>query len=294
MSTGGKQLVKDGAWQVPPEERPVNWQAMGIKGPEGSTAVAVMEAPEQVAVAVKEVEVIAPTAVAPTYSMANHPSELADLQDSLTPWAKAKLEEVRLEHSELSQAIEHAKKCKWNWKAMGNAATSALSRITFYEKVVAALEAGYMLFPPVPNADVIALRCVGNQLTNKFQQQNANRRSPSSTVTQKPLPAGVGTYLNPVTHWKTIRKWKDEKGNEIKEWMALQLGKPEFPLLMAKPQVVEAVNAAMEMKVFDDIRIFPFERRAKGDPCILGSIADRATKKRHYFLISWRIDAKDI
>lgn len=291
MSTT-KQLVKDGVWLVPPEDRPENWQTMGLKEPEGSTAVAVLEAPEPVAVAVQEPAV--PAVPAPTYSVANDPAELADLQNSLTPWAKAKLEEVRLEHSELSQAIEHAKKCKWNWRAMGNAAASAISRITFYEKVVAALEAGYMLFPPVPNADVIALRCPSSQLINKFVEQNANWSSPSQTVTNEPLPAGKGTYLNPVTHWKTIRKWKDDKGKEIKEWMALQLGKPEFPLLMAKPQVVEAVNAAMEMKVFDDIRMFPFERRGKGDPCILGSIVDKATKKRHYFLISWRIDAKDI
>ena len=64
---------------------------------------------------------------------------------------------------------------------------------------------------------------------------------------------------------------------------------------MAKPQIIEATNAAMEMKVFDEIRLFPFTKR-RGDPCILGTIIDRSgtTERRHAFLISWLIREQDI
>jgi hypothetical protein len=237
----------------------------------------------------KEVAVREPMSV-----VANSPDQLGALQAPLAGWAKIRLDEAKSEYEELTLAVAEAKKHKWKTSVLTKAASGALSRVTFYDKVTKALDAGYMLFPPVPNADVIAVRLSGNQPPNRFMEEAWG--FPRQTATPKePLPASKGNYKDPVVHWMLFHTRKDEKGNIItKEWKAHDLGDPVFPLAMAKPSIIAATNAAMEQKVFDEIRMFPFERRPKGDPCILGSIIQGKTDRRLYFLISWRIDARDI
>lgn len=284
-------LVKDGVWQVPIDQRPANWQTMGLNESEVSVAVAVIEPPAEPA----------PPAVPITSVVANSTAELPGLQGPLIPWAQNKLEEARAEHAELAEAIEHAKKRKWKFTSMVKAAKNALSRFTFYDKVVKALEAGYMLFPPVPNAAVFAIRTDSNcQWGTRWLEWGF----PTRTAQAVGLPAGEGEYANPYVKWIHVSNRKNDQGKELRLWEPLHLEDPTFPLVMAKPEIVEAVNAAMEMKVFDEIRMFPLETVAgptprvrfpkEADPCILGSIFDKRNDKRHYFLISWRIDQKDI
>lgn len=229
-----------------------------------------------------------------TTVMANSTEQLPALQAPLPGWARKKYEAARAEYDELILAVAEAKKHKWKTSVLQKAANGALSRIVFYDKVVQVLEAGFMLFPPVPNADVIAVRVNNREPPSKWGEGKWG--NPGGTVEMKsPLPPEEGIYVDPVIHWQLLQEIRNEK-NELtnKEWMALDLSDPVFPLAMAKPAIIAATNAAMEMKVFDEIRMFPFERRPKGDPCLLGSIVERKTNRRLYFLISWRIDEKDI
>lgn len=236
-----------------------------------------------------------------TEVVVNSTDELPALQQPLPIWARKKLEAARAEAVELSEAADTAKRCKWNPAPLRKAANKALERVTFYEKVVMALEAGYMLFPPVPNADVIAIRTT---LESPGDARIEDRGDCSwDTPMGKEeraeiLPAGEGDYKNPLIRWRTSHKYERTKSDGSKErrrqWSPLQLEDPEFPLLMGKPEIIEAVNAAQELKVFDEIRMFPFERVRRGDPCILGSIINGDKQNRLYFLISWRINESDL
>jgi hypothetical protein len=227
-----------------------------------------------------------------TTVVANTTAELPALQQPLLGWAKKKLEESREEHDELLAAIAEARKANWKITALQKAATKAAGRYRFYDKVTAALEAGYMLFPPVPNADVIAFRANDRVPGQPYENLPSYSRPHEEVQMPQTLPRGEGEYLDPVVRWVLIRTYKDEKNNERKEWQALDLENPTFPLLMGKPEIIRATNAAMEQKVFDEIRMFPFQRNV--DPCILGSIVDRRNNKSLYFLISWRINESDL
>jgi hypothetical protein len=233
------------------------------------------------------------TATAVETVVANAPNELQALQAPLVFWARKALENAWAEYHEYHDAAVKAKKQRWNSSALTKAANGAVARITFYQKSVKALEAGYMLFPPVPNADVIAVRLAESKPPCDVKTERWG--TPYMQVSPKvPLVAGEGEYFHPVVHWTLLRKLKDDKGNNVgAEWQALNLENPVFPLAMGKPSIVEAVNAAMEQKVFDEIRMFPFTRRQTGDPCILGSIIEHKTDRRFYFLISWRVDMAD-
>lgn len=234
----------------------------------------------------------------PTTAMANAASELPALQAPLAGWAREKMETARAEFEELEQAVTEAKKHKWKTSTLAKARIGALARFTFYDKCVKALEAGYMLFPPVPNADVIAIRC--SSTCGPYEGRSTSGWKPAlEEVSAAGSPAGEGEYKNPFMGWVKCWPYKGSEDSEGKQrtdqgWHTVQeLKNAEFPLIMAKPQIIAATNAAMEMKVFDEIRLFPFVKR-RGDPCILGVVYDPRNSKRHYFLISWRIDKADI
>ena len=233
----------------------------------------------------------------PTSVMANSAAELRGLGAPVIGWARKKMDEARAEHEELMLAVAEAKKHKWKTSTLQRAAGKALMRFTFYEKCVAALEAGYILFPPVDNADVIAIRTNATEAAYKSEDLGASWGAPrTEEIPAGTLDIGDGEYKSPWVGWRMIRRFKNEKNEDRKEWeLVTELNNAEFPVVMAKPQIIEATNAAMEMKVFDDIRLFPFAKR-RGDPCILGTIIDKSgtTERRHMFLISWLIQERDI
>ena len=79
----------------------------------------------------------------------------------------------------------------------------------------------------------------------------------------------------------------------------------EFPVTMAKPDVIEATSRAKALKIFDDLAILPGYAPSKGttppkgDPIIVGRIIDRARSgpyNTHYltFIIAWHINTRDI
>lgn len=274
-------IGKDGVWQVPADKRPDGWEKMGLREAE-STAVAV-----------------APPPPAPTTVMANSTAELPGLQGPVLGWARKRLDQERVDLQELEQSLAMAKKQRWGTTALRNARNKSIAAVTFYEKVVDALEAGYVLFPPVPNADVIAFRCGTPHMNEVQDTRNVNWERPRQVMqASTPLTSGEGDYYNPVPKWVKMRSYKTEKGEDRAEWRSLDLDSPQFPLAMAKPEIIEATNAAMEMRVFDEIRMFPFERRPTGDPCLLGTVIEKQfpgrQQRRHYFLISWRINESDI
>jgi len=230
----------------------------------------------------------------PTSVMANSAAELRGLGAPVIGWARKKMDEARAEHEELMLAVAEAKKHKWKTSTLQRAAGKALMRFTFYEKCVAALEAGYILFPPVDNADVIAIRSDGRGPHE--MRETAGWKPALEEAPAEALPIGEGDYKSPWMGWRYSYQHTDDKGNKKTNWTAItELENAAFPLVMAKPQIIEATNAAMEMKVFDEIRLFPFTKR-RGDPCILGTIIDRSgtTIRRHMFLISWLIQERDI
>jgi hypothetical protein len=288
----GKVLMKDGAWIVPENERPANWREMTEKIHPDLMAVAVVEPAPVV------VDVIA--TVAPTSVVANTGESISGMAAPTLEWAERKLAACVAERDELVTARDEAKERKWKVSALAKAALNAIARVTFYEKVRDALSAGFLLFPPVPNADCIAIRVPDGMAYPDESYDQIEGAWPRTKFSQQQAysePSGHGEYKSPSVSWTMVRKWQKNldggKTETVRDWEALALKDPEFPLVMAKPEIIQCVSAAMELKVFDEIRMFPFERR-KGDPCILGTVWDKRNHKYHYFLISWLVREQDI
>ncbi len=77
----------------------------------------------------------------------------------------------------------------------------------------------------------------------------------------------------------------------IDEWKEL-----EFPLQMAKLNIMEATNRAMALKCFDDFGIMPGKK--KEDPIIVARLRDpRSTKyweKWITFMVAWHLNTRDL
>ena len=227
--------------------------------------------------------------------------EMGKCQNALVMWAKAKLSELHVELHELTEARDSAIKNKWGSGTLSRQVVKAEKRIVFYDKLLSALDHGYTIVPNFP-VTAFAIR------TDRKNPAALYTTSYNQSHTQKcvGLPQGEGEYKNPfpVVCQESISPATATKGETVSYW-ADSWKELEFPITMAKAQLVEATTDAMKLKVFDEIGILPGyapgegTRPPKGDPLIIARIFDptRSTQwDRHYvsFIICWHLNTKDL
>ncbi len=238
-------------------------------------------------------------AVPDVTDIATGPSGFAAMQAQMVEWCKEKAEDVHREYRILEDATQKAKEGGFKTRAMNSSLTKLAESLRFYDKVLAALELNYMLFPPIDGTsiEILAIRSEDGEHGFERKLEPTYRAHPGGEQSADILPTGDGSYVSPNVHWRkgAIQKIPQTNGGTVEwqEWYPLtKLNAPEFPLVMARSQCVEATNRAMLELVFDDIAIYP--ARARKDPVILGRIYDPARNRWLNFLISWRMDKRDL
>lgn len=227
------------------------------------------------------------------------PNEMARSQDALIAWARAKVALTAADADELGQSFEEAKKHKWKSTTLLRHFRLALGRVEFYKKILGALEAGYIIVPTFP-VDVFAIRTDkgtprGIYVSSYSYGENPNLRSLEEEP--KGIPSGEGEYKNPfplVWHSRFTPEGKSEQHQyTAHDWKDI-----EFPINMSKPNIMQATDRAMMLKIFDDFGILPNASK-KVDPIIVGRI--KAPKKYGYqearlitFLIGWHLDTNTL
>lgn len=101
------------------------------------------------------------------------------------------------------------------------------------------------------------------------------------------------TFTLTTTH--AVKRWKFPKTRTYPaEWREV-----DFPITMAKPEIMQATTRAMALKIFDQFGILPAEAnrtgpRPKGDPLVVAQIIDpRPTSDRRVtFMIAWHLDTR--
>lgn len=244
----------------------------------------------------KDLVVSQETGVAQVADVAIGPAGLPAIQAQLVEWCKEKWDEVNREYETLEAAIVKAKEGGFTTRAMNAAQRKAAESLEFYDKVLSALNLGYMLFPPIEGTSIEILAIRSEDGRHGFERTLESWGRPAGEQGADVLPAGEGHYVSPHVHWQKGGKEKVQSGNDTVEkqvWYPVtKLNAPEFPLVMARSQCVEATNRAMVELVFDDIAIYP--ARARKDPVILGRIYDPGRKRWLNFLVSWRVDKRDL
>jgi hypothetical protein len=223
--------------------------------------------------------------------VARNPTEMVTAQSRMIEWATAKIAEKQEEATELQENYEIAVKNKWRSGTLKKHAQKAVKKVEYYEKVKAALEAGFFIIPNM-DLDVFAMRTTRKNPTKKGSNSKWQNRD-QATIANK---MGEGRYVDPTpSEAVEVYKEKNKEGQLVKKgyYYADEFKDVMHPFQLAKPQVLDATGRAMALKIFDDIGIVP--RRRGGDPMVIGRVIHREGYNDHAisFLITWFVDTRD-
>lgn len=241
--------------------------------------------------------------------IARSPDQLQAEQRRLIGWCAAKRNEVAGTIADLEASIAHHRKLKWGFAPLRTALNREKQRSLFYEKVQAALEAGFYIVPNFP-CEVFAIR-TNRSADGSYSTTNGHRAAINNLPTQKAavLQIGDGDYKNPtplgrVTHVTTQKKSYPPNTTEtekVHHALVVDFAEMTFPFAFAKPEVLTATQQAMAMKLFDELGVLPSTQ--KGDPMVIGRIIrpwqrtqwnDNAARRHLSFLVVWWLDTNTI
>lgn len=224
------------------------------------------------------------------------PAQLQNSQKQLIDWGRAKIASVKGEIADLTDNLAIAKKAKWNTARPKAHLRMAEGRLIFYEKLEAALMAGFFIIPNFP-CDIFAIRMGRIGPTSPSIVRTENYPNYYRPVDQKPelMEAGSGDYVNPEpafsnASWPVTVDGKEKHHNEmtLHGWKDV-----DFPFVLAKPQVLNATQRAMALKIFDELGVCP--QTQKSDPLVVGIIQApkrRFAQKQVSFLVAWWLDTE--
>lgn len=249
-----------------------------------------------------------------TYFIATSGEEMVRAQSGLTAWVTQRLAQAKGDLSDARLAYNAAVERKWAAGALKRQMERARHLVTYYQKMVAALEAGYVLVPEFP-IDVFAIRTSKERPRESEQVAKGGNYGGSPEVHGEMLPIGEGDYKSSkaerLSHFSHRANATDYQGKEIIEngkvkteamykWTNDAFRDVTFPLVAAKLEVMSPTAAAMALKVFDEIGISvkgsANARTRTGDPLIIGAIHSAGatvwSRRTCHFLIAWFVDTR--
>lgn len=226
--------------------------------------------------------------------VAENPAQMKEAQVTMIGWATQKKEQCAVEVRELWESIQAAERGGLSVANLKRAVRRARRRQEYYNKVHAALEAGFCIIPNFP-VDVFAVRTTQKNPSKRIHK--GRWATPDDTKTNSP-PLGDGRYLSNGVMFqeKEVHSPTDKEPDRmVRHVWASDFMDVEFPIALAQASVIEATTTAMKRKIFDELGVLP-ERRRRGDPMIVGRIVDGHGygRKEISFLVSWWIDTRDL
>jgi len=223
-----------------------------------------------------------------TTLVALSPADMVPAQKDLIAWCVNKIRALVDEADEFELQQKLCLENGWKTSVVVNSLNRCVRRMRYYEKMKAALEAGYLLVPNMP-VDVIAVRVNRAKQAETF---SSSRWHHFAATPQASLPAGVGRYVDDeLTHRdESYAAEKNDKGEtkHVTHLVSDEYDDVDFPVVAMKPVILEAAARAMALKVFDQIGMVSNEGR---DPILVGQLLDpRGNRRRSTFFIAWWVD----
>jgi hypothetical protein len=229
--------------------------------------------------------------------IARNSSEMVAAQAQLLAWADAKIEVEKASLADAEAQLALAKSMKHRTGAYTNQVTLAKDSVTFYEKLKLAIEAGYTIVPNFP-VQTIAIRT--GRTTPQSQELSTRYHSGLVSIKPERLPAGEGHYVDPIPYSgrRTDIEVKDD-GTEEKRRVIYSKGFRDvaFPANLARVEVLQHLDRAMQTKIFDSIGILPAVPKRKVDPMIIGQIHHKVSStvtRITSFMIAWWVDTSGL
>jgi len=219
------------------------------------------------------------------------PAEMVPAQHDLIAWCGRKIQSLTDEGDELELHQKLAIQNGWKTSVVVAALNRNAKRITYYTKMRAALEAGYLMVPNMP-IDVLAVRV--KRASGKRQTAEGWHRFQSHPEL---LPVGEGRYVDeqPLETSGEFegKNYKGEPEIKTRYISAEHDDEVDFPIALTKPVVLEAVGRAMALKIFDQIgRV---QNGGGRDPIYVGQLLDpRGNSRVATFFLAWWVNTRDL
>lgn len=228
------------------------------------------------------------------------PHDLPAQQTQLLTWVRAKIAELARDRSDLTDNIRVAKNNAWAFQSLDRAAKKLDGRITYYQKILAAVEAGYLIVPNF-EVEVMAVRVhrAHRSTSHAYRTVKMEKALPSLA------PAGEGIYVDDANEIQdqSYETPDPQHPGQMKMYgLFRSVGYGEtidFPVALVKPIVLEATALAMSRKIFDRIGVVTGK---KEDPVVVGQIIDPRSyavwahrpNKMITFFIAWWLDVRTL
>lgn len=239
-------------------------------------------------------------AVMPTTLVAVSGEDYHEAAATMKDWLRGKLGQMAIEQGEVDRAEVAARARDFRPEVYARMRRRLAGSVTWYEKLLAGIEAGYTLMPDLPMR-LFAIRTARRKVrpnTNleKDGHEWGNRRA---DLEGDALPIGEGGYVSG-TALRTVETWKDQgeggKPVTMRKYENTAYESVALPVTLNKPELVEAIGRAVEQKIFDEIGICESSRvGARGDPLVMGRIyRDSRRQKAVCFVIGWYVQVRDL
>jgi hypothetical protein len=234
---------------------------------------------------------------APHDFVALSPAEMTTAHEGMLRWAESKVREMSAEIGEFQAEAKLAKENGWRSGGFERHKKIAQRRLAFYQKIIDALKAGYIV---VPNFAMTAFAIRTTAESPRGGKEIYTWSTPTFEQQAEVLPSGEGRYVNPEPSKET---WTEDGGLDKEgKPKELKIASPDdfvdvvFPLAVAKVQIMAATAQAMALKVFDEIGMTDeWHGGRRGDPIVLGRLLNpRRNAPSVTFFIGWYFDARRI
>lgn len=235
-------------------------------------------------------EDLQPAAGAPLRAvMAFNPTQMAEAQSTTMQWIDKKLEGAKQDLAIADQTFDALQRARASVAPAKSLLDKAQRRVRFYEKVRAALQAGYYIIPPF-DIQLFAVR------TDRAPSADAGRRHWTDDQKGRSLPVGDGNWVDPRPVRVHVDTETEDDGRGGKRQVMLYENTEwrdelNIPHRALKPQIIDAIGKALEEKIFDALGIAPAYRAA--DPIIAGQIR-RPGGGTLTFFVAWWLDEEDL
>lgn len=214
------------------------------------------------------------------------PADMAPAQAALAEWCDRKIASLEREFEDMQENHETMNRAGLSQKGIVPALNRMAKRITYYEKIKAAVKAGYLIVPNFP-VDVFAVR------VNRAKQPEKVRESAwqSFSASAQKLPPGVGRYVDDLVlrRDESYVEKVDGKEKRVGRYVSDDYDDVDFPFLAAKPTVLKAAANAMALRLFDEMGTV--QNRTGRDPIIVGRLLDpRGNGRLTTFFVAWWLD----
>jgi hypothetical protein len=229
----------------------------------------------------------------PQQLVALTPADMVPAQTELLGWCDRKIAAVQQELADLEANLELATEHGWKHRSVEASMNRTAKRVLYYQKLKAAVQAGYLLVPNFP-VSVFAVRVQ----RHKQREATSEYRRDQDYQTARPelLPEGEGRYVDETLF--TVDESYDEhlpdgKTKHISRYVSADYDEVDFPLVAVKPAILQATARAMALKIFDQLGLV--ENQSGRDPIVVGQLIDpRGNGRRATFFIAWWLNPSEL